>query len=69
MLFGGLTLRENIVPSLEKELATEENIIRACKQSLIWDVIGALPEGLDTMPGTGGLSLGGQKQKLPWHVH
>ena len=65
VLFGGLTLRENIVLGLEKELATEENIIRACKQSLIWDVIGALPEGLDTMPGTGGLSLsGGQKQRI-----
>ena len=65
VLFGGLTLRENIVLGLEKELATEENIIRACKQSLIWDVIGALPEGLNTMPGTGGLSLsGGQKQRI-----
>ena len=35
VLFGGLTLRENIVLGLAKTLATEENIIRACKQSLI----------------------------------
>ena len=65
MLFGGLTLRENIVLGLEKKLATDENIMRACKQSLIWDVICALPDGLNTMPGTGGLSLsGGQKQRI-----
>ena len=65
VLFGGLTLRENIVLGLAKTLATEENIIRACKQSLIWDVIEGLPDGLNTMPGTGGLSLsGGQKQRI-----
>ena len=65
VLFGGLTLRENIILGLAKKLATEENIIRACKQSLIWDVIEGLPDGLNTMPGTGGLGLsGGQKQRI-----
>ena len=65
VLFGGLTLRENIVLGLPKKFATEENIVHACKQSLIWDVIDALPEGLNTLPGTGGLSLsGGQKQRI-----
>ena len=65
VLFGGLTLRENIVLGLPKKFATEENIIRACKQSLVWDVIDGLPDGLNTMPGAGGLSLsGGQKQRV-----
>ena len=64
-MFGGLTLRENIVLGLPKKFATEENIVHACKQSLIWDVIDALPEGLNTLQGTGGLSLsGGQKQRI-----
>ena len=64
VLFGGLTIRENIVLGLKYE-AKDEDIKKVCEQALIWELIESLPNGLNTMPGTGGLNLsGGQKQRI-----
>ena len=43
----------------------DDEIKQVCQDSLIWDLIESLPNGLNTMPGTGGLNLsGGQKQRI-----
>lgn len=55
------TVRENI--SFGKPDATEEEIIRAAKESRSWDFIRRLPHGLDTVLNEDSLSQG-QKQLL-----
>mmetsp|Transcript_52007 Transcript_52007/g.92801 ORF Transcript_52007/g.92801 Transcript_52007/m.92801 type:complete len:1319 (-) Transcript_52007:1058-5014(-) len=45
--------------------ATQEDIIQACKDAYIHDVISKLPNGYDTQVGEGGSQLsGGQKQRV-----
>jgi ATP-binding cassette subfamily B protein len=45
--------------------ATHEKIVAACKGAQIWDLIEALPDGLDTVVGDRGHRLsGGEKQRL-----
>ena len=45
--------------------ATHEQIVAACKGAQIWDLIEALPDGLDTVVGDRGHRLsGGEKQRL-----
>lgn len=57
------TIRENI--AFAKENATEEEIISAAKHAEIWEEICALPLGLDTVLGEGGIGLSeGQIQRL-----
>ena len=47
------------------EKASEEEIVAACKSAQIWDLITALPNGLDTIVGERGHRLsGGEKQRL-----
>jgi len=61
-LFNG-TLRENLLYA--KSEATEEDIIRVCKQADIYHFIEKLPEGLDTVVGNRGLELsGGERQRV-----
>lgn len=61
-LFNG-TIRENLLYA--KPEATEEEMIRACRQANIYDFIEKQPEGLDTMVGNRGLKLsGGEKQRI-----
>lgn len=44
---------------------TREEVVAACQMAMIHDFIVGLPEGYDTMLGTGGSSLsGGQRQRL-----
>ncbi len=62
ILFGG-TIRENILYG--KEDATEEEIIKAAKQSNSWEFIKSFPDGLDTIIGERGVKLsGGQRQRV-----
>ena len=57
------TVRENII--MGKEDATDEEIIKACKDAYSWGFIKKLPKGLDTLIGEDGGSLStGQKQLL-----
>jgi ATP-binding cassette subfamily B protein len=45
--------------------ATERELIEACKAARIWDLISALPDGLDTVAGDDGHRFsGGEKQRL-----
>jgi ATP-binding cassette subfamily B protein len=61
-LFSG-TIRENIMWG--NELATEEEIITACKDAQAHEFIMSLPNGYDTVLGQGGVNVsGGQKQRL-----
>ena len=61
-LFNG-TIRENL--RYAKPDATEEEMIRACRQANIYDFIEKQPEGLDTVVGNRGLKLsGGEKQRI-----
>lgn len=62
MLFGG-TARENL--SLWDSTLPNNNLVRACKDAEIHDVVSSLPGGLDAklMEGGGNLS-GGQAQRL-----
>ena len=61
-LFNG-TIRENL--RYAKPDATEEDMIRACRQANIYDFIERQPEGLDTVVGNRGLKLsGGEKQRI-----
>jgi len=62
ILFGG-TIRENILYG--KEDATEEEIIKATRQSNSWEFIQSFPEGLETIVGERGVKLsGGQRQRI-----
>ena len=61
-LFNG-TIRENLLYA--RPDATEEDMIRACRQANIYDFIERQPDGLDTMVGNRGLKLsGGEKQRI-----
>jgi len=61
-LFNG-TIRENLLYA--KPDATEEELIAACKQANIYDLILKQEDGLDAMVGNRGLKLsGGEKQRL-----
>ncbi|MBO5337243.1 MAG: ABC transporter ATP-binding protein [Lachnospiraceae bacterium] len=62
LIFPG-TIRENIM--LGNSKATDKEIIEVCKQAELWEVIQALPDGLDTFIGLHGNDLsGGQKQRI-----
>ncbi len=57
------TIRTNLMYA--KEDATEEELIEACKAAQIWDLVGSLNDGLDTLVGERGYRLsGGEKQRL-----
>ena len=61
-LFNG-SIRENLLYA--KPDATEEDLIRVCKDANIYDFIEAQPQGFDTMVGNRGLKLsGGEKQRI-----
>ncbi|MCR5502535.1 MAG: ABC transporter ATP-binding protein/permease [Lachnospiraceae bacterium] len=61
-LFNG-TIRENLLYA--KEDATEEELIKACKNASIHGFILNQPDGYDTIVGNRGLKLsGGEKQRL-----
>ncbi len=62
LLFGG-TIRENIIYG--RPSATDDEIIKAAKQSNAWDFISSFPEGLNTIVGERGIKLsGGQRQRI-----
>ena len=57
------TVRNNLL--LGKFGASEDEMISACERAGIWDFVEALPQGLDTVIGAGGIGLsGGQRQRL-----
>lgn len=61
-LFNG-SIRENLLYA--RADATEEELIAACKEANIFDLIETLPQGLDTVVGNRGIKLsGGEKQRL-----
>ena len=61
-LFNG-TIRENL--AYAKENATEEEMIKACKEANIYDFISRADDGFETLVGNRGLKLsGGEKQRL-----
>ena len=62
VLFSG-TIRENLLWGNEN--ATEEQLIKACKDSQAYEFIKTFPKGLDTYLEEGGTNVsGGQKQRL-----
>jgi ATP-binding cassette subfamily B protein len=57
------TIRANL--RYAREEATEQELIAACQAAQIWDLVAALPDGLDTVVGDRGYRLsGGEKQRL-----
>ena len=57
------TLRANL--AYARPAATEADLIEACRAAQIWDMIAALPDGLDTIVGDRGYRLsGGEKQRV-----
>ena len=57
------TIRGNL--AYARAEATEEEVVEACRAAQIWDLISALPHGLDTVVGDRGYRLsGGEKQRL-----
>jgi ATP-binding cassette subfamily B protein len=57
------TIRANLLYA--RPSATEEDLIEACRAAQIWDLIGELPDGLDTVVGDRGYRLsGGEKQRV-----
>ena len=57
------TIRANL--SYARPEATEAALIAACRAAQIWDLISALPDGLNTVVGDRGYRLsGGEKQRL-----
>ncbi|MBR3678736.1 MAG: ABC transporter ATP-binding protein [Oscillospiraceae bacterium] len=61
-LFNG-TIRDNLLYA--KPDATEEELLNACKQANIYELIEKQENGLDTMVGNRGLKLsGGEKQRI-----
>jgi len=57
------TLRANL--GYARPAATEAELIEACRAAQIWDMIAALPDGLDTIVGERGYRLsGGEKQRV-----
>jgi ATP-binding cassette subfamily B protein len=57
------TIRANL--TYARPSATELELIEACEAAQIWDLIGSLPDGLDTVVGDRGYRLsGGEKQRV-----
>jgi ATP-binding cassette subfamily B protein len=57
------TIRANLLYA--RPGATERDLIEACQAAQIWGLIGALPDGLDTVAGDRGYRLsGGEKQRV-----
>jgi ATP-binding cassette, subfamily B, bacterial len=57
------TIRANL--SYARPDATEADLVAACQAAQIWDLISALPDGLNTVVGDRGYRLsGGEKQRL-----
>lgn len=57
------TLRGNLLYAQPE--ATEREMIEACKAARIWDLIGSLPDRLDTVVGDRGFRLsGGERQRV-----
>jgi ATP-binding cassette subfamily B protein len=57
------TIRVNL--GYARPEATEEELVAACRAAQIWDLISALPDGLDTIVGDRGYRLsGGEKQRV-----
>ena len=57
------TIRANL--SYARPEATEAELVAACRAAQIWELISALPDGLDTVVGDRGYRLsGGEKQRL-----
>ncbi|MCW6010174.1 ABC transporter ATP-binding protein/permease, partial [Micromonospora sp. CPCC 205371] len=57
------TIRANLLYA--RPDATEPELIEACQAARIWDLISALPDGLDTVVGDRGYRLsGGEKQRV-----
>lgn len=62
VLFSG-TIKDNL--KWGNENATDEEIIKACKDAQAYDFIMSFPNGFDTLLGQGGVNVsGGQKQRL-----
>lgn len=62
LIFNG-TVRENIM--IGNETATEKEMIAACRAAGVYEFIMELPDGFETLLGTGGRQLsGGQKQRI-----
>ena len=57
------TIRNNL--RYARPAATDEQVVAACKDAQIYDLIASLPDGLDTVVGERGYRLsGGEKQRL-----
>jgi ATP-binding cassette subfamily B protein len=57
------TIRANL--AYARPGAADEDLIQACRAAQIWDLIAALPDGLDTVVGDRGYRLsGGEKQRV-----
>jgi ATP-binding cassette subfamily B protein len=57
------TIRANLLYA--RPDATEQELIEACQAARIWDLISALPNGLDTIAGDRGYRFsGGEKQRI-----
>jgi ATP-binding cassette subfamily B protein len=57
------TIRENL--AYARPDATETEMIEALRSAQIWDLVGSLPDGLDTIVGDRGYRMsGGEKQRL-----
>jgi len=47
-----------------KQGASDEDVVKACKDAMLWNFIGTLPKGWDSVVGDRGLKLsGGEKQR------
>ena len=61
-LFNG-TIKENLVYA--KADATDDELVRVCREANIHDFIASLPDGYDTLVGNRGVKLsGGEKQRV-----
>jgi ATP-binding cassette, subfamily B, bacterial len=57
------TIRANLLYA--RPSATDKELVEACRQAQIWDLISVLPDGLDTIVGDRGYRLsGGEKQRV-----
>lgn len=59
------TIRDNILLAVDKGNVSDDQIVKVCKESNIYDFIISLPAGFDTIVGSKGTMLsGGQKQRI-----
>src|SRR6202012_2837982 len=57
------TIRANLLYA--RPSATERDLVDPCRAAQIWDLVGVLPDGLDTVVGDRGYRLsGGEKQRV-----